>query len=336
MQPGSANSAAGTQLSVIDILENAGLVSPKKLVNTLQGSVWRCTQLLSNKKVVVKVTNKELHSKSLVILNGRKISVLENILVEQEILKYLSKDPKCPESIVRRKDFFESNTDYFLVLQDGGGSLFDFVVKVHKYIEHGYLSIDQWLKMAKVIYAQMVECIAYLHSKNICHFDISLENFTISNVMISTLESDEFTFCRLDDIRVTLIDFGLAEVFAKDSDCRSMKYCGKTVYQSPEITANLRNKRKSFNAKANDIWCLGISLFMMVFGTSPWKSSNVTERAFVQTMCRNGDVTPLLMAWNRLHYASDDLIALFKVIFKYEQTRGDMDDLEIAAKAWMQ
>ena len=113
-------------------------------------------------------------------------------------------------------------------------------------------------KVTKVIFAQMVECVAYLHSRNICHFDVSLENFVISNVMISTLDSDQFTFCGLDDIRVTLIDFGLAEVFAKDSTFQSTKYCGKTVYQSPEITANMKSKRKSFNAKANDIWCLGI------------------------------------------------------------------------------
>ena len=54
---------------------------------------------------------------------------------------------------------------------------------------------------------------------------------------------------------------GLAQIFTSDK-CLSNKYCGKEPYKSPEII----NKQKTFDAKANDVWCLTICLFIMCVG----------------------------------------------------------------------
>ena len=67
-----------------------------------------------------------------------------------------------------------SNRDYCLVLEDGGSSLFDFTERAHSFLQHGQLSLAEWHGMVKLIWKQMVECIEYIHSNNICHFDVSL------------------------------------------------------------------------------------------------------------------------------------------------------------------
>lgn len=74
--------------------------------NTFAGSIWRSLKESSLEKVVVKVTNSDLHSKSIVIVNGIQHKVNENILMEKAILKYLTYDPKkqhppCPKSIIK-------------------------------------------------------------------------------------------------------------------------------------------------------------------------------------------------------------------------------------------
>ena len=55
---------------------------------------------------------------------------------------------------------------------------------------------------------------------------------------------------------------GLAKYFQQNEDCLSNKYCGKRNYKSPEIVS----KKKKFDAKMNDIWCLGVTLFMISTG----------------------------------------------------------------------
>ena len=103
-------------------------------------------------------------------------------------------------------------TDYYLVMEDGGGSLFDFVMNAHRFIQLGILDTSHWIQVVKVIFKQMIECIQFIHDQNVCHFDISLENFVINDVMIHLHEDlnsgKEIIKLALDDIQVKLCDFG--------------------------------------------------------------------------------------------------------------------------------
>ena len=56
----------------------------------------------------------------------------------------------------------------------------------------------------------MIECIEYIHSKGVCHYDISLENWLINDIPVkvnSTSNGSTVTFC-CDEIQVKLCDFG--------------------------------------------------------------------------------------------------------------------------------
>ena len=121
-------------------------------------------------------------------------------------------------------------------MEDGGSSLFAFVQKVHNIIQTGNLKITHWNQVCKVIFKQMIECVEWLHSQNICHMDISLENILINDPDVYYAKDGTLRFC-LNSIQIKLCDFGLAERFRPKliakrieksvPDFRCSKYCGK-------------------------------------------------------------------------------------------------------------
>ena len=72
------------------LLHNSGYINPIKLADSLQGSIWRALNQDMDGTVVIKVTKKNLHERGIVIVNGSRIDVEENIIKETSILKYLT------------------------------------------------------------------------------------------------------------------------------------------------------------------------------------------------------------------------------------------------------
>ena len=249
----------------------------------------------------------------------------ENILTEAAILKYVTMNAKCPNSIIKYIDFFESDLNYYLIMENGGNNLFQFIQRIHKFIVCGHLKIKEWHKLAKIIFKQMIECIEYLHSINICHFDISLENFLISDINI-VIYDGHISFIYDENKKrpiIKLCDFGLAQLFIDDSFKHSTHFCGKHNYMSPEIV----NRQITFNAKSNDIWCLGVCLFMMIFGSGPFNKADIKNDECFQFII-NGHLNGLIKAWKKDHYANKNLIKLFQSILKYQRHRATMDDIK--------
>jgi len=305
--------------------------------DSLQGSIWRCTQSTTNASIVAKVTSKELHSSSSpresIVKNAsnRTVHVLEDIKHEHRILKHLTKDPFCPSCIIRPLAFLESRRNYYLLLEDGGRSLYNFIVEMHDFVDRGYLRTAELHRLVRVIVCRMVECVEYLHARRTCHFDLSLENFLISDELLNVdfdTARGTITFADVESVELKLIDFGLAEKF-KDGRCKSSKFCGKVLYQSPEIRA----KKKNFDAQKNDIWCLGVMLFNLIVGRSPWQSAETTDRDFTTTMERGGDVTSLVKRLGRTHFVDAEAVQLLRSVFQYEDRRCTLQ--EIRASAWI-
>eukprot|EP01083_Nonionella_stella_P085172 236034_1 len=306
------------------MLAKMGYLEPRKICDTLQGSIWRATQTKSKRRCVVKITDRALHSNSMMILDGQRLNVHEDIVKEQQILQYLSQDAKCPNSIVRYVDYIKSHQHHVLVMSDGGYPLFDFVVKAHHLLAEGHFDVSEWHSLVKTIFVQMICAIDFMHSKGVCHFDISLENFCLNDIHVTTSLNDAQLEFESKSARVTICDFGLAELFdvEKQSSYQSNKYCGKSNYIAPEVT----HQQESFDAKANDVWCLGTCLFMMVMGCQPFSSSNIDDPLLQHIMF--GDMKNLAAAWQRDHYLNDDLIDLLQSIFQFEDQRIDLEQIK--------
>ena len=157
---------------------------------------------------------------------------------------------------------------YHLVTEYGGKySLHNFALKAHKYILKGHIRISQWLQLVKLIFVQLIEAVEYIHSENICHFDISLQNIIIKGVKFKYKKEwngqETMHLCyEKESVCVKLIDFGLAKQMNPDSKFKSTHFVGKLNYHSPEIF----NRSKPFDAKKNDIWTIGVCLFMLGTG----------------------------------------------------------------------
>eukprot|EP01083_Nonionella_stella_P089302 249146_1 len=307
------------------VLRKVGLVSATKLTNTIQGSIWRASSSDARDKTsVTKVTSRYLHDKSISVVNNTTYAVNEDILLEQSILKFLTQNQNCPKSIVQFEYFFKTNSDYYLVMEDGGVPLFDFIMKAHKLIAQNKITFAHWKKVSEIIIRQMIEAIAFIHSKNVCHFDISLENFVINDVAVDIIrradaETIEFN---MNEIQIKLCDFGLAQMFTS-ANCMSSKFCGKHAYKSPEVLG----QKRGFDAKANDIWCLFVSIFMVVTGLAPWRVAHESDDAFcmIFKQKRLGD---LLKFWDVREYMDDDMIDLIELVFAYEEYRVALTEIK--------
>lgn len=232
-----------------------------------------------------------------------------------------------------------STNNYYLIMEDGGYSIFEFVKKAHKFIECGRLKIAEWHRIVKIIFKQMIQAIDYIHTKNVAHMDISLENWLINDVSINMTPNNHILFAdnKGKGVEVKLCDFGLAQLFpvsksksksnSGSSEFKwstnwiSNKFCGKRNYKSPEIAL-----KQVFNAQSNDMWCLGICLFMMIIGSAPWSIAIQSDPSFIHIM--NGNLLLVLDSWKKLSYVDKDLIQLFDSFFKYENERITMEQLK--------
>merc|ERR1719410_47151 len=137
-------------------LKRNGYFNATLLSTTLQGSVWTAPHPETKKLVVIKATSKALHHEQVVVIDDKKYRVQENIFKERAILKYLTaKDKNAPKSIVQYIDWFTDEYNYFLVMEHGGHSLFNFTLKVHGYIESGQIAMNEWHKLVQLLFNQM-------------------------------------------------------------------------------------------------------------------------------------------------------------------------------------
>eukprot|EP01083_Nonionella_stella_P080408 220997_1 len=310
---------------ILPVFKQINLHKPVKITDTLQGSVWRAFTP-DNNPLIVKITDRTLHERQRAIIDNEEYKVNENILAEQRILKHLSQQPDCLHSIVQYKGFIKTSHYYWLLMEDGGGSLIALVQKAHRSIRSGHLGINEWKKVQKIIMKQMVEAVEYLHNHNICHFDISLENFVINDLEIEVDEYEDgswkYRFV-LDDIHVKLCDFGLAEEYKSNvKACLSQKWCGKRQYKSPEVC----DQRETFDAKRNDVWSLGSCWLAMCIGSIPWQIAHESDAVFAFLLQHS--VADLLKYWNIQSYIDAPLMDIFDSIFQDEDDRITVSDIK--------
>ena len=140
-------------------------------------------------------------------------------------------------NIVRVFSWFNSPDDVFVVMEHcGGGNLYE------KINIEGRLSEEQAFRY----FIQIIDAIQFLHYNNIAHRDIKPENILFD-----------------EKGQVKLCDFGWAMMIG--SGQRRQTFCGTYEYMSPEMV-----KDRGYD-KCVDIWALGILLYEMVHGYSPFR-----------------------------------------------------------------
>jgi len=152
----------------------------------------------------------------------------------------------------------------------------------------------------KSIFTQMVSVVQHLHNQlKICHMDLSLDNFLV------TIKDEDEDPLKLKlkpmSVVVVLADFGLALDFSAETDVKKQFMhdirMGKMNYQSPECynCQFIKDKDKDFqcnyDCRLNDIYCLGICLFVLLFDDFPYR--NPKDRNAIELL-KNGGMMPFL------------------------------------------
>ena len=139
------------------------------------------------------------------------------------------------KSIIRYHDsYFDSDSNTFWLLME-----FFPAVTLLQLLKETQSPMSE--SQIKSIMHQLIEGVAYLHSLNICHRDLNLENILIS----------------LKDFSIRLIDFGISKCL--DSENRIMlSPVGDANYRPPEL---LDGGSYSINS---DVWQLGLIFAQIV------------------------------------------------------------------------
>ena len=103
---------------------------------------------------------------------------------------------------------------------------------------------------SRLVFSQVVAAIDFLHCHSIAHRDLKPQN-----ILVSTFP------------HIKVCDLGLCEsmVDGKPID----NFCGSPCYCSPECLFRIK-----YDGRISDIWSLGVLLYTMVVGDTPWSTTN--------------------------------------------------------------
>ena len=106
-------------------------------------------------------------------------------------------------------------------------------------------------------FRDMILGIEYLHAQGIVHRDIKPDNCLLTN----------------DDV-LKIVDFGVSEIFEKDSDMYTAKSAGSPAFLPPELCVV---KHGDVSGKAADIWSMGVTLYCLRYGRLPFEKESIFE-----------------------------------------------------------
>ena len=211
-----------------------------KILSKLGSGSFGKVYLAQNKFTKEKVALKQIKKSNKDLLSDGEIKD------EIEILKTLDHP-----DIVRIIESFNTKDSYVLVTEYcEGGELFDQV--------RNQLSETQ----IAVIFRQLLSGLAYLHSHNIVHRDLKLEN-----ILIHETEKSKTTGEDLFNIKI--IDFGTARIF-DNKKRKPQSIVGSSYYIAPEVLKQKYNKEC-------DLWSVGVILYMFIVGHAPFDGCDDDE-----------------------------------------------------------
>jgi len=212
----------------------------KYLVGRLLGkgasaSVKEVFTRVGHERRAIKIIDKE----------GEQYSESEDLMREVDVLKGI-KHP-CIAEIV---EVVETERNVSIIMEyAAGGDLFEQVSEDNdsgKLVEHN----------AKIQFYQIAHAIAFLHSKNICHRDLKLENILLAKSGPTS--------------RIKVTDFGLSKKWSSTSLLKT--FVGTPTYMAPEVIRGAGQPSWDmvpYSCKS-DCWSLGVILYILLSGQQPF------------------------------------------------------------------
>lgn len=155
-------------------------------------------------------------------------------------------------------------------------------------------------------FRDMILGIEYLHAQGIIHRDIKPDNCLITE----------------DDV-LKIVDFGVSEMFEKQSEMATAKSAGSPAFMPPELCVA---KHGQVSGRAADIWSMGVTLYCLRYGRIPFEKENMLE--LYEAIRSEG-----LPAEEEKDANFRDLIT--RILEKDPEKRITMDEIRVCARCVM-
>lgn len=176
-----------------------------------------------------------------------KQSIKKDVKVLEEELEILSRVDH-PNIIKFHESYIDYKYIHIVMELAEGGELFDKIIENTKFSE----------KKAAHLMQKMLSAVKHLHEHQICHRDLKPDNFLFAD--------------NSEDAEIKLIDFGLSKRYGVDQRKDTVKLktiVGTPFYVAPEVLGGNYDK-------SCDIWSLGIILYILLCGSTPFEGDNDT------------------------------------------------------------
>ncbi|XP_053333972.1 LOW QUALITY PROTEIN: serine/threonine-protein kinase NIM1 [Clarias gariepinus] len=178
------------------------------------------------------------------------IKVLDKMRLDLQTQRMLFREISIMESlfhpnILRLYEVMEVPSRLYLVLEYAGGG--DLHARISS---QGKISDLE----SKLVFAQILSAVKYMHDNNIIHRDLKAENILFTS-----------NSC------IKVADFGFS---TKINNCSQMldTFCGSPPYAAPELF-----KDEAYMGPPVDVWAMGVLLFFMVTGTMPFRADTLRK-----------------------------------------------------------
>ena len=235
-----------------DNQQNAKFICDFIIGKTIGEGTFSTVKLAVNRQTGEKVAIK--------IMEKNKIIHMEDkIRMEREIqvLKIL----RHP-NIVHLYSVVETNDKIYLIMEYiQGKELFDYIVLKKKLSE----------KEACIFFQQLISGLEYLHKMKYIHRDIKPENLLIKE----------------DTKELTIVDFGLTNIYNNKNKKLLTSACGSPSYAAPEML-----KEEKYKGPPVDIWSCGIVLYAMLCGYLPFEDEDNNNDVLYDKICKGKFIIP--------------------------------------------
>jgi len=190
--------------------------------------VKECTNKKTGKRYAVKIVEK------------KNPALLKPIANEIEILKELKGHP----NIVKLTEVIDQQDNIFIVMElIKGGELYEELISNGPFDEFKVYQL----------FSQLVDALRYLHSKNIVHRDLKLQNILLT-----------------PDWKLKLTDFGLSQLWCSNLELMHER-CGTPAYVAPEVI-----RGEDYDMRV-DIWSLGVIFYLLLHVQYPYMGDGIAE-----------------------------------------------------------
>lgn len=239
------------------------------------GMVIEATDKETGAKWAIKKVNKEKAGSSAVKLLEREVNILKTVKHQH---------------IIHLEQVFESPQKMYLVMELCEDGELKEVLD-----QRGHFSESE----TRLIIQSLASAIAYLHSKDIVHRDLKLENIMVKSSFID--DNNEM------NLNIKVSDFGLAvQKHGSRSESMMQTTCGTPIYMAPEVI-----NAHDYSQQC-DIWSIGVIMYILLCGEPPFLA-NSEEKLF--ELIRKGELQFQDPVWDSV---SDSAKSALKQLMKVD------------------